>query len=330
MKLLEGHDLAHDVIESIVSLTEQRDQHSLEQSLFATLEEMLDGVSGWLMDAPQPETNGTECAVLRGDKSTIPATLLKLGCHLPEDAATRMVEVEGRTYLLAKLQGSRQGRFHLLILTKDEWASIDQQLVKGMVQVYKNFIGVLYDSEKDTLTGLYNRRKLDAKLKEQASARLQGRRCNDKDHQDFLALLDLDRFKHINDTYGHLIGDEVLLTFSNIMRRTLRDNDLQFRYGGEEFVVLLHDIEPKAAHKVLERIRRDVEKHAFPQVGTVTVSTGYAVLDHFALPVHSIEKADRALYYAKEHGRNRTCSFEQLVADKAIEDTHLEGSIELF
>jgi diguanylate cyclase (GGDEF)-like protein len=330
MKPYPTIDLAHDVIESIVSLTEKRDQHSLEQSLMKTLAEMLGSVEGWLLDMPQKPDDSNGCHVLHGNPARLPRELIEQGCRLPPDASMHTIARGDLTYLLAELHDAEEDRRHLVILAQEEWEQIDLQVVQGMIQVYRNFVAVLYDSEKDTLTGLYNRRKLDSKLKDIANARLQGRRQTDKEHADFLAILDLDRFKRINDTFGHLIGDEVLLIFANILRKTLRDSDLIFRYGGEEFIVLLQDIAAPASQEVLERVRRNVERHRFPQVGEVTVSIGYTVLDSTTLPILAMGKADRALYYAKDHGRNQVCDFDRLLAEGKLEDLHQEGSIELF
>lgn len=330
MKPSPGADLAHEVIESIVSLTEQRDQRSLEQSLMTTLEEMLHSVEGWLLDVPQADSPDPSCNVLHGDLASLPDELIEQSRNLPADVLIHLTPRNGLTYLLAKLQDVEQDRYHLLILVRPEWDEGGLQLVQGMIRVYQNFVGVLYDSEKDTLTGLYNRRKLETRLKDLASARLQGRRHSDKEHADYLALLDLDHFKLINDRFGHLIGDEVLLIFANILRKTLRDSDLIFRYGGEEFVVLLQDVSAQAAGEVLERIRRNVERHAFPQAGQTTVSIGYARLENGTLPVQAMAKADKALYYAKGNGRNQVCDFSQLLAEGKVEDRLPMGSIELF
>jgi len=142
--------------------------------------------------------------------------------------------------------------------------------------------------------------------------------------------MDLDRFKRINDNFGHLIGDEVLLTFANILRRTLRDSDLIFRYGGEEFIALLQDASHASIEEVLERVRRNVASHDFPLVGKVTVSIGFAALDGQTSPLDVLEKADRALYYAKDHGRDQVREFSQLVDQHLLEDIHRDGGIELF
>jgi len=229
---------------------------------------MLDHVDSWLVDSPAESDSLIDCIVLHGDQSRLPGSLLEQACHMPKDQQ-RQISLNGHSFLVIKLIDNRHDSHNLLILSKTEWANGDLQRVKGMVQVYQNFISVLYDSEKDTLTGLYNRRKLDTKLNEMVCSVEHDRRRGDDKHDIFLAILDLDRFKHINDSYGHLIGDEVLSTFTNIMRRTLRDHDMLFRYGGEEFMVLLRDITPESAHLALERLVAENKLSNIHQEGSI-------------------------------------------------------------
>ena len=129
-------------------------------------------------------------------------------------------------------------------------------------------------------------------------------------------MLDLDHFKRVNDDFGHLYGDEILVHFANLMRTTFRSADQLYRFGGEEFVVIF-GVEPRerGGEATLERFRRAVEAHRFPGVGKVTVSIGFArVADALTPAPILIDRADEALYYAKEHGRNRVCGWEALVA----------------
>ena len=145
-----------------------------------------------------------------------------------------------------------------------------------------------------------------------------------------LAVLDIDHFKRINDRLGHLYGDEVLLLFSRLMRECFRDNDLLFRFGGEEFVVVLHDIARSQAAAVFERFRRKLEGRAFPQVGTVTVSTGFVAIGAQDLPSTIIQQADAALYHAKHTGRNRVCCHEELIAAGDLSTVQFESELTLF
>jgi diguanylate cyclase (GGDEF)-like protein len=332
MKASHAQRQARDVIESIIQLTEQRDRRSLALRLVDSLAAMFDDVEGWLLDLPAPGSAGKpgDFVILYGKRPRLPTELIEQIQHLPEDPPGQLLKIGSRSFLLAGPNDTRQDRYERLVLAKPEWNGNDLKLVEGMVQVYRNFISVLYDSEQDTLTGLYNRRKLDAKLKDMIAAERRNRRYRDDGREDYLAMLDLDRFKRVNDGYGHLIGDEVLLCFTGILQRTLRENDMMFRYGGEEFVVLLRNMKPDDVSAVLERLRRNVDEFAFPQVGNVTVSIGYAPVDRLALPVQTIENADKALYFAKNNGRNQVQSHTQLVADGKLAGAHPEGSIELF
>lgn len=157
----------------------------------------------------------------------------------------------------------------------------------------------------DGLTGLHNRRYLDNHLKillERAMAR--GRPLS-------LCITDIDKFKSVNDTYGHDAGDEVLREFANRVRATVRGADLACRYGGEEFVIVMPDTNPEIAAQVAERLRTTIESKPFTlkQAGLtldITASMGIS----FNIPKSDsadalVKRADLALYEAKNSGRNR-------------------------
>ncbi|WP_306306215.1 GGDEF domain-containing protein [Methylomonas koyamae] len=122
-------------------------------------------------------------------------------------------------------------------------------------------------------------------------------RCQEK--SSWIAMLDIDNFKRINDTYGHLYGDEVLLVFSQAMEKHFRYNDFLFRFGGEEFVVILNLVNQADAEATFERFRAAIERHRFPISGPVTVSIGLTHIDHLTLPIHLLDRADKALYQPK-------------------------------
>ncbi|WEX87438.1 PleD family two-component system response regulator [Sinorhizobium garamanticum] len=157
----------------------------------------------------------------------------------------------------------------------------------------------------DDLTGLHNRRYLDNHLKllmDRAAAR--GRPLS-------ICITDIDRFKHINDTYGHDAGDEVLREFADRVRATVRGADLACRFGGEEFVIVMPDTTPEMAAIVAERLRLMVESRAFaiPQADTVHVVTASLGISSLRAegdtPEALLKRADMALYQAKNNGRNR-------------------------
>lgn len=166
----------------------------------------------------------------------------------------------------------------------------------------------------DQLTGVMNRQAFGEKIRAICKANThQDRRHNDINR--WLVLLDIDKFKQVNDKFGHLIGDEVLVLIGQILNSSFREGDYCFRYGGEEFAVILANVDFDQTYKILNRLRQRVENHKFPQVGQVTVSIGFVQYTPFAQPSELIGKADKALYYAKEHGRNQLHAYEKLVAD---------------
>jgi two-component system, cell cycle response regulator len=159
----------------------------------------------------------------------------------------------------------------------------------------------------DPLTGLNNRRYLEphlAALLEQAA--LRGRPIS-------VMMLDIDHFKHVNDTYGHDAGDQLLKYFSARVKRSVRGADLMCRLGGEEFVVVMPDTNLSTAQIVGERIRAAVAGTPFPlendaQSISVTVSIGVADSPGDEQPNALLKRADQALYRSKNTGRNRVTS----------------------
>jgi diguanylate cyclase (GGDEF)-like protein len=172
----------------------------------------------------------------------------------------------------------------------------------------------LIDAETDPLTRLCNRRAFQAQLDTSL------RRWTASGRPWFFAVLDIDHFKRINDDFGHLYGDEILVRFAQLMRQTFRAGDLLYRFGGEEFVAIYGVDEEAGAVQPLERFRKVVEQNAFPGVGQVSVSIGYTRIPDAATPTTTlIDRADHAMYFAKAQGRNRVCHWETLIAAGAIQ-----------
>ncbi|HEY5628465.1 MAG TPA: GGDEF domain-containing protein, partial [Candidatus Limnocylindrales bacterium] len=153
----------------------------------------------------------------------------------------------------------------------------------------------------DALTGLPNRRYFDEYLG------LLARRRRAEDRVGVL-MVDIDRFKKLNDTYGHAVGDHVLREVAQAIVSAVREGDVPARYGGEEFVVLLRNPGERIAVEVGERVRRAVGDLDLRRLGVagVSVSVGVAVADRPDVELEEvIEEADRALYRAKRAGRDR-------------------------
>ena len=152
---------------------------------------------------------------------------------------------------------------------------------------------------RDSLTGLYNHTEIKNQLvREVARARRQETAC-------CFAMVDIDFFKRVNDTYGHPAGDRVIKSLSRLLRQRLREVDLVGRYGGEEFAVVLVGVGCEAAAKLLNSLREDFSRLRHVSEGaefSVTFSCGVAEVAHFD---EVVEAADRALYQAKHGGRNQ-------------------------
>jgi diguanylate cyclase (GGDEF)-like protein len=215
-----------------------------------------------------------------------------------------------------------------------------QQVIAGIVGVYRNYQNLLDYSERDSLTGLLNRKTFDDRLAKMLSASTSGddvalpetqeRRCADEVQKQWLAVIDVDHFKKVNDRFGHLYGDEVLILIANLMQSSFRSQDRIFRFGGEEFVVLLRSSTLDQARKIIERFRLNVENYPFPQVERITVSVGFVDISAFESPVVILGHADQALYYAKSHGRNMTCHYAELLDDGNLQTTETNATVEFF
>lgn len=214
-------------------------------------------------------------------------------------------------------------------------------IIEGVIGVYRNFLRLLKDSQHDELTGLLNRKTFDHGMASLLSAAADSTREeyikqeNDQrtasGDEFWLAVIDIDFFKRINDNFGHLFGDEVLILMANLMRKSFRQQDKLYRFGGEEFVVLMRHISFENVMRSMERFRLAAADYPFPQVGQVTVSIGIAPIKHSELSSAALGNADEALYYAKEHGRNQVQSYTTLVESGQITVRPIhEGGIELF
>ena len=157
----------------------------------------------------------------------------------------------------------------------------------------------------DPMTGLHNRRWLEEMYTREMN------RSNMGNFKLTAFMIDIDHFKQVNDTYGHLAGDKVLISVAQALIRSLRPSDMPVRYGGEEFSVFLPGTTEENAKIIAERIRRNVENMTITlhdnNLLQVTVSIGFAERIENDTVASLIDRADKALYHAKQNGRNRVC-----------------------
>ena len=157
-------------------------------------------------------------------------------------------------------------------------------------------------SNIDSLTGLYNRKEMYAQLN------MQYELVNRDVYPVSIALMDIDHFKEINDKYGHVVGDKILSQLAAFLDQAVRVYDTVFRYGGDEFFILLTDTKLETAYEVLKRIHKKIGSLQVPYNGsmvTATTSFGVSSLRKGEDIEYSIENADQALYQAKKAGRNQ-------------------------
>jgi len=226
------------------------------------------------------------------------------------------------------------------ILSAHRLGAASQRMVSSVLRIYHNFQGLLDYSERDTLTGLLNRKTFDETFLKVLTDLPRLSSVPEYDGEDrrhevavphyVLGVIDIDHFKSVNDRFGHLIGDEVLLLLSRLMRGSFRFHDLLYRFGGEEFVVLMRCDEEIHAGEAFERLRLNTERYTFPQVGRITVSIGFTEVRSGDVPAAAFERADKAVYHAKGHGRNQVHNHAALVAGGLIQEATQLSDVELF
>lgn len=222
---------------------------------------------------------------------------------------------------------------HTEVLSKHK-----QYLANGVLALYRNYLALLEDSQTDTLTGLANRKTFERSIfhllvrdeeKESRSDWLKRERRSTGE-ENWLAIIDVDYFKQINDRFGHIYGDEILILLANLMRKIFRQGDHLFRFGGDEFVVLLRNLNYESARDALERLRTSVSLHTLPQVGPATITAGFSMVSPEHSPDSTLGHADEALYYAKEQGRNQVHCYEKLIESGALLERRLNSKAEFF
>jgi diguanylate cyclase (GGDEF)-like protein len=331
----------HKVLENLISLTNERDVVALEQALAQTL---LDLIATENMD------NSKSVVIYRAVdiRKHLFSSYVAGNMIVNETISTAFTQALSQCYksgeyctyqntadvpaMLFPLKNNDGHTIAIIAIKNLICDTLLQKTITMMLQIFQNFIVLINDNEHDTLTGLLNRKTFEIRVNKVLQQMLSmSKRKDDKPNQlYFLAIFDIDHFKRVNDEFGHLIGDEVLLIFSQLMTQNFRSTDPLFRFGGEEFVGIFECLNPPEIEIVLNRFKEKVSSFNFPQVGKITVSAGYTDISPFDASTQLIDRADLALYYAKNHGRNRICHFEQLVADGLIQENKKEGDIEFF
>ena len=305
------------IVGMIAALTDNRDVNLLEASLLKTVADLF--APGW-------------AAIFHIDENDVPefSSSLRDGIISRTDCPEPFSELVGTRGVTSFpiMSHARKVIGYLLVHRALELSVDEQTLMADLFRVYDNYLAVLRDSQIDRLTGLLNRHTFDDQLdralglirrayQESASEKCK-RKVGEGNGCFFMGEIDIDHFKSVNDRVGHLHGDEVLVILARILQTTFRKTDLIYRFGGEEFVVIVYVDDRNDAEMTFERLRRSIENHAFPRVGKVTVSVGVTEITDTSIPVELLGRADQTLYYSKTHGRNRVSFYEALVASNEI------------
>lgn len=329
----------HDILDHLIALTGERDLASLERLLARSLSEFLDD------DVAKEVVKIFHVRNLKDQIFTTLQTKRSIeGEDIPaayKDALTycfisgedhQYIDPDNKEVALYPLHNSQHEVMAVIALHIQIDDPDTKKIIRQVIRVYQNYTSLIRDNEHDTLTGLLNRKTFEYRMQKMLTVmhKTKQRRDDQPNSAYFLAVFDIDHFKRINDEHGHLIGDEVLLTFSQLMKRSFREKDMLFRYGGEEFITVFECAQAQDIDVVLERFRKLVETHKFPTVNHITVSMGYTQVLTYDMTLQVVGRADQALYYAKENGRNQIQEYEKLLEKGILQEAKKENELELF
>jgi diguanylate cyclase (GGDEF)-like protein len=349
--------------EHLIKLTDHRDRNLLELTLAKALIDLVpiqrvliarvaseDSQKRWL-DVVSLDARG-------GGKVIDPLRINFQALPMLTDASDRLRCLESRakvevawageegpriTYLplFSTPQAEDQGVLEIhsaASLTEDELETIGQ-----LHHIYRNMYTLLAYSDRDALTGLLNRKSLDDAFYSAVLEELDGVQDAAKDavapgkerrHRVppnyWLGTIVIDNFGLLSDKHGHLIMEEVTLLVARLMNNTFRTHDRLYRFGGDQFAVLFHCPDEALAFGAFERMRVNVEKFNFPQVGRVTVSSGFSRVLADDSPSTSLERSEQAVDFVQKNGGNKVCSHLDLVRRGFFGDVPRTGGVDIF
>ena len=346
---VKEHD-DQNILDYVIDITQQRDAELLEMSLAKTLFELYEADrvlfcktrhgSPEVYSVIQADENGSvhelgsdEIDAFRSRLEPVFGESLRSGGSLTRE------DEEGRRIVIHPVHVFDNIVGFIAVHMKDR-SLIDNYIIEGFLKIYHNYITLLYDNQRDRLTGLLNRKTFDDRIMKIIEFKKTREKILEPEHTRrhriddscgfWFGIADIDNFKTINDSYGHLYGDEVLILVSRLMTKAFREDDLLFRYGGEEFVVIIRAKDEGHAFLAFDRFREKVAAYSFPQVGHISISVGMIEVTSKVVPTTFVGHADQALYYAKKHGKNQVCVYEKLVEEGALCHDVKFGKVEMW
>jgi diguanylate cyclase (GGDEF)-like protein len=244
--------------------------------------------------------------------------LVRNGDHPQTDELLASLDATAALSVPVFVNNRVMGAMQLFTNNENGFSIDDAQLLWMLTRVSENLLtreysneGLIHFAFTDHLTGLKTRGYFEQQLE------LEIKRTERKGEGFCLLMLDIDRFKPLNDTYGHHVGDKVLRRVAHVLTKDMREVDTVARYGGEEFVIILPETTEAEAYAVAQRIRIAVETERFSIDSThtepITISIGVAVFGQDATGgKHLVQRADAALYVAKGQGRNKVVRYSEM------------------
>jgi diguanylate cyclase (GGDEF)-like protein len=353
--------------EHIIKLTDHRDRELLELTISKALIDLLridrvviarvvseGGVKRWL-DVASLDSRG-------GGKVVDPMRVDFQTLRLLENERERFRCVQTRSNVELAWAGEEGPRITCIPLFSDSrnedegiveihsGSALNQgqmEVVNDVLHVFRNMFNLLAYSDRDALTGLLNRKSLDdsfySAVLEEMGHMLEADvgalpsnvlPVSERRHRVppnyWLGTVTVDNFGALSEKGGHLIAEEVLLLVARIMNNTFRTYDRIYRFGGEQFAVLMHCPDEALVLAAFERFRANMEKFVFPQVGRVTSSSGFTRITPDDSPSTALERAERAVDYSQHHGFNQVFSHDELVRKGVFEGVAKVGAVDLF
>jgi diguanylate cyclase (GGDEF)-like protein len=338
------------LVDHIANFTSHRDKELLAFSLLKSVNSMM-ACSKVKIITVNKKGDFISSITLENDQCTVKNSSIEVEEAL-NNAFENMNSLSLEEYVLKTDEGyllirllyhDRKNEQFLVVHLKDKVDKVQSYILSGILSIYTNFFTLLNESQTDELTGLSNRKTFDSAISKVFDNLPESIDKTDNERRKlsgepaikvarfWLSIIDIDHFKLVNDRFGHLYGDEILIHLAQIIRTSFRQEDLQFRFGGEEFVILLAADNEIDCAKILEKFRRNVENYNFPNVNDITVSIGVVEFKRAVFHITSIDYADQALYYSKENGRNKTTFFEDMLSRGDVKEAVIEeGGIDLF
>ncbi|WP_412498924.1 GGDEF domain-containing protein [Shewanella indica] len=321
------------ILDSVVQLTEQRQLDSLAESLVSTVSQMLSIDEVCILDVDKlTKRKGG----LDGQRNVSSASLA-VSVKLCIEQRREICFSNGLHQELAVPIIINDKLTKVLLVSAPLLTEQDRVLLRGFAKVYENYFHIVVESETDSLTNLLNRKAFLPQLyssveiacdllQEQAQASQDA----DEELKLWICIFDIDYFKKINDTFGHLYGDEVLLQVSALMKQVFSAQDLMFRFGGDEFVILPAPRSRRALIELCQEFTQNLAQLQQERLGGIRISMGIAGIDPRVDPGTLLNQADNALYFVKGNGRNQVAFYGQLLAEGKLEGPQIEDDIELF